>query len=95
MTGITPERRAQLSRAGRIGGRMRWARHPEVKAGIFDAAHDAFRRSFLKGHSCKACPRVEIDQTMPEAQIRRAAEALRRAHYSRLAQRSAAKRGAQ
>jgi hypothetical protein len=92
---VTDERRAQLSRAGKIGGRRRWITHPVPPEGIFDEAQRRFRLSFLTGHECKACPKTDIDPTWPEEVRRKAAERLRRDHYRRLAERSAAKRAAE
>lgn len=92
---VTEERRAQLSRAGKIGGRRRWITNPVPPEGIFDAAQAKFRQSFIAGHQCRACPKVTaIDQALPDAVKRLAAERLRREHYRNLALRSAAKRAA-
>ena len=90
------ERLAQLSRAGKIGGRRRWITHPIPTEGVFDAAHAKFRQSFLLGHSCKACPKVTvIDQALPDDVKRTVAERLRREHYRNLALLSAAKRASE
>jgi hypothetical protein len=89
---VTDERRAQLSEAGKRGGRRRWIKHPVAPEGIFDEAQRRFRESFLIGHVCKACPAFLIDQSLPDAVKRTVAERLRRDHYRRLAERSAAKR---
>lgn len=93
---ITDERRAQLSAAGKAGGRRRWITHPIPTEGVFDAAQAKFRQSFLEGHSCKACPKVTvIDQSLPDGVKRTTAERLRREHYRNIALRSAAKRRSQ
>jgi hypothetical protein len=89
---VTPERLAHLSRAGKEGGRRRWELHPIAPEGIFDEAQRRFRESFLQGHSCKVCPWTEIDPTLPDDVRRKTAERLRRGHYRRMAERSAAKR---
>jgi hypothetical protein len=92
----TPERLAQLSRAGKIGGRRRWITNPTAREGIFDAAQAKFRQSFLLGHTCRACPKATvIDQTLPDDVKRTIAERLRREHYRNLALRSAAKRASE
>lgn len=93
---VTDERRAQLSAAGKIGGRRRWITHPLPTEGVFDEAQKRFRLSFQFGHSCRACPKATvIDQSLPDDVKRLAAERLRREHYRNLALRSAAKRASE
>lgn len=89
---LTETRREQQARAGRIGGRARWIHHPHAPEGIFDEAQRRFRLSFLIGHGCRACPQIDLDPTLSDEDRRLAAERLRRLHYQRLAERSAAKR---
>lgn len=73
---------------------MRWVLHPAAPEDIFAEAQRRFRESFQIGHACKACPAVTLDPALPDDQRRLAAERLRRLHYQRLAERSAAKRRA-
>jgi hypothetical protein len=92
---VTAERRAQLSAAGKRGGRQRWIVHPEP-GDILAKAQKTFRLSFLTGHSCASCKAVTvIDPTWPDATKRKAAERARRNHYRELALLSAKKRASQ
>lgn len=71
------------SLAGRVGGYARAARYDgrEMTA----AARQRFAESFLEGHACRVCPEVTLPaDLLPEERARRA-EALRRAHYARVA----------
>jgi hypothetical protein len=73
---------AALTRAARTDGR-------EISA----PARKAFLDSFLEGHSCNLCKPVTINPALPPDQRARAAEALMRAHFTRLALKSALARG--
>lgn len=73
---------AALTRAAQTDGR-------EISA----PGRQAFLKSFLTGHSCKLCKPVTIDQALPPDQKARAAEALMRAHFTRMALKSALARG--
>lgn len=75
------------SLAGRVGGLTRAARYDgrEMTA----AARRTFTASFAAGHSCRVCPAVEVPaDLLPEERARRA-EALRKAHFARVALSSA------
>lgn len=65
------------SQRARIGGLTRAAKYNGVE--VTENARKAFRDSFLK----------QVPTDLPEAERQRRAEALRRAHYARLAYRSA------
>lgn len=92
---VTAERRAQLSAAGRSGGRRRWIVHPEA-GDILAKAQQKFRLSFLSGHACKSCKKATvIDPDWSDDVKRTVAERLRREHYRELALLSAAKRASQ
>jgi hypothetical protein len=75
------------SLAGRVGGLTRSAMYDgrEMTA----AARQRYRQSFAFGHECQLCPKVQIAAQLPLSERQRRAEALRRAHFSRLALASA------
>jgi hypothetical protein len=56
------------------------------------AARERFAESFLEGHACKVCPQVTLAADLLPAERARRAEALRRAHYARVALASAQSR---
>lgn len=75
------------SLAGRIGGYARAAQYDGRD--MTAAARRRFAESFLEGHACRVCPNVTIEAgLLPEERSRRA-EALRRAHFARVALASA------
>lgn len=79
--------RSIYSLAGRIGGHARAAMYDgrEMTA----RARERFRESFAQGHACRVCPGLTLpDDLLPVERARRA-EALRRAHYARVAMASA------
>jgi hypothetical protein len=57
----------------------------ETGADRLAAANRAWRASFRQGHQCAHCKKAVIDQTLPEAEIGRRADALYRLHMKRLA----------
>ena len=69
--------------AGRVGGFARAARYDgrEMTA----AARSTFAASFLTGHGCRVCPRVDLPGDLMPGERARRAEALRRGHYARVA----------
>jgi hypothetical protein len=75
------------SLAGRVGGYVRAARYDgrEMTA----AARRRFAESFLEGHGCRVCPTVAMPDGLLPGERARRAEALRRAHYARVALASA------
>jgi len=92
---VSPERRRQLSRAGRIGGLRRWIIHPDLKDDV-SRARATYDQSFLSGHGCAACgPYVAIPAHLPSEQQERLSKSMRRKHFQRLADRAVAKRRAQ
>lgn len=66
----------------RLGGLTRSALYDgrEVTA----KARQAFRDSFLIGHTCKVCPQVTIPLDLAVAERQRRADALHQAHYVRV-----------
>jgi hypothetical protein len=69
--------------AGRVGGYARAARYDGREMTV--TARQRFAESFLEGHSCRVCPEVTLPaDLLPEERARRA-EALRKAHYARVA----------
>jgi hypothetical protein len=73
--------------AGRLGGYSRAARHDGEL--MTRKARQTFALSFLSGHGCKVCPRVDLPASLTDAERARRGEALRRAHYTRVALESA------
>jgi hypothetical protein len=71
------------SLAGRVGGYARAARYDgrEMTA----AARQRFADSFREGHECRVCPAVAMPDGLLQGERARRAEALRRAHYARVA----------
>jgi hypothetical protein len=67
----------------RLGGYATAARYDGLA--ITGEARTTFRESFRAGHSCKLCPVFAMPEGLPESEVARRAEALRRAHYTRLA----------
>ncbi len=72
-----------FAKSGRMGGLAKSATH-DGREGTA-AARIAFRDSFLDGHECKVCTRIDIPPDLPGHERRRRAEALRRRHYASLA----------
>ena len=52
-------------------------------------AREVFAASFLDGHTCRVCPVVSLAPDLLPKERDRRAEALRRAHYARIAMASA------
>ena len=73
---------------GRIGGLTTASMYDGVE--LTRKARDAYRLSFLQGHGCAACPRIEIPADVPDLERHRRAALLRRLHFARLG----SKRGA-
>lgn len=73
--------------AGRIGGLERAARYDG--AAMTAAARQRFAESFLEGHTCRVCPEIGLPSHLLPAERKRRAEALRRAHFARVALASA------
>lgn len=69
-----------------MGGLTTAARHEGVA--LTAAARQVYRDSFREGHGCKLCPRWDMPADLSEAEVTRRAEALRKAHFGRLALRS-------
>ena len=81
---------AQRSLRSRLGGYR--------TAALYDAreinakARSTYRESFRAGHACRLCPPFVMPAGLPEPEIRRRADALRSAHFTRLSIASAASR---
>lgn len=73
--------------AGRVGGYAKAAIHDGVEGTA--AARQRYRQSFAYGHECRVCPKVTIAEDLPLGERQRRADALRRAHFARMALRSA------
>lgn len=71
-----------IASLARIGGLSRAARYDGLE--VTAKARETFRASFLDGHGCKICPRIDIPTTLAEPERERRAEALRRLHYERV-----------
>jgi hypothetical protein len=67
----------------RLGGYATAARYDAMV--ITGKARSTYRESFRDGHRCKLCPAFTMPEGLSEGEIVRRAEALRRAHYTRLA----------
>ena len=72
-----------MARIGRIGGLVTAATHDGLAQTA--RAREVYRDSFLDGHFCKVCPSVVIPPDLPEFERHRRAQALRRAHFARMA----------
>lgn len=81
MTMITPQRRAQLALAGRIGG-LTAALTTDTVARA-EKAQRGLRESFLNGHRCAVCKPISWTTTDPEERARLADTAYR-LHMARL-----------
>lgn len=81
---IMPITAAERSENARIAALTRSAREPSGTA-MTAPARQAFWDSFLNGHECSVCKWVAIDTTLPDAERKRMAAALRTAHFSRIA----------
>lgn len=57
----------------------------EDGAGRLAAANETYRASFRIRHQCSLCTLIEIDQTLPAAEIERRGAALYKLHMRRLA----------
>lgn len=86
------EPKSIYSIAGRVGGFSRAAQYDgrEMTA----SAREAFTESFLAGHTCKVCPATTLPDELEPTERKRRAEALRKAHYARIAMASAQRRAA-
>lgn len=73
------------AQAGKIGAHSRWAKESDRSAAT-QPARDALRRKFED--------EVDPDRTLPAAERAKRAESARRAHYQRLALKSAQARAA-
>jgi hypothetical protein len=69
--------------SGRKGGLTKAALYDTREATA--AARAAFRDSFLNGHACKVCSRIDIPAELPAQERRRRAEALRKRHFASIA----------
>jgi hypothetical protein len=69
-------------RAGRLGGLSRAARHDPREIGR--RAHETWRASFLQGHECGLCERIDIPADAPPQERARRGEALFRLHMQRV-----------
>lgn len=69
--------------AGRVGGYSRAAKYDGSL--MTAAARERFIESFLRGHECRVCPRTDLAPDLLPMERARRAEALRRAHYARIA----------
>ncbi len=69
--------------SGRKGGLTKAALYDTREATA--AARAAFQDSFLDGHACKVCSRIDIPDDIPAHERRRRAEALRRRHFASIA----------
>lgn len=56
-------------------------------------ARQVYRDSFRLGHSCRLCPPFTMPAGLPDREVTRRAEALRQAHYARMALASSKARG--
>lgn len=72
--------RQQYSRLGGYATAARYDGHA-----INAKARATYRDSFRAGHGCKLCPAFTMPEGLPEAEVARRAEALRRGHFTRLA----------
>ncbi len=77
---LTP---GQRSMRGRLGAYAALSRHDSRE--INARARQVFRDSFRAGHGCRLCPRVDMPDGLPDGEVTRRAEMIRRAHFSRLA----------
>lgn len=75
---------------GRIGGLARAAKYDGLT--VTQKARDTYAASFLSGHQCAVCPRIDIPSGVSDVERARRAVALKRLHYQRCAARSAEKR---
>lgn len=71
-----------IATLARIGGLTRAAQYDGLE--VTSAARAAFTGSFLTGHGCKVCPRIDVPIDLPLPERERRAEALRRLHYQRV-----------
>jgi hypothetical protein len=78
-----PTRSSPHALAGRIGAFRLHATHDPRQTTA--NARATFLASFLDGHECRVCGRVEIDLGLPERERQRRAEAARRGHFAALA----------
>jgi hypothetical protein len=79
----TVDKRSMYRIAGRVGGYTRAALYDGRE--MTQAARDKFRESFAEGHACRVCPAVTLPGDLLPGERERRAEALRRAHYARVA----------
>lgn len=54
-----------------------------------ERARQTFRDSFLTGHGCKVCPRIDIDPALPLHERQRMADAMWQLHWTRCSHRAA------
>lgn len=72
-----------LALRGRIGGLTTAAKYDGRD--LTQKARDTYRASFLRGHGCTVCPRIDIPHGVSEFERTRRAHALRRLHFARIA----------
>jgi len=78
-----PSTPAERSEIAQIAALTRSAREPSGTA-MTETARRKFWESFETGHECSMCPKVEIDQTLPDAERQRQVTAARSAHFARV-----------
>lgn len=83
-----PSANTPRSQRARIAALARIAKEPSGAA-MTEQARTTFRDSFYVGHECDLCPRIEIDQALPAAEITRMGDAAYRLHMSRMSHRAA------
>ena len=83
-------RASGIASLARIGGLSRAAQYDGLQ--VTAKARETFRTSFLDGHSCKVCPRIDVPVDLSGPERDRRAEALRRLHYQRVSLAAAQKR---
>jgi hypothetical protein len=78
---------AERKLRARLGGYAARVHHTGDE--LLREANRAYRDSFRDGHRCAVCPDVRMAAGLTAEEVVRRAEALRRAHYTRLAMLSA------
>ena len=81
----------ERSQRARIGGLARVAL-AESRSAVSAPARKAYRESFRQGHECGLCPRIDIDQELPEEEIQAKADILYRLHMTRISHHAKEKR---
>ena len=84
---LTEDERKGLRKAGRVGG-LRYAANNDVHAATA-RARAAKESRWILGHGCKVCgPRIDIPSDLPQEERERRATALKKLHYTLMAERS-------